>query len=307
MKRMISCAEAKQIDIVDYLASLGYQPQKIRTPDYWYLSPLREEKTPSFKVNKKLNIWYDHATGQGGDIIDFGTAFYKCSVSDFLEQLQSVPSLSFHPPSNTLLPAVEKKKVSGENDGKIKIISAKEITSDALKNYLAKRAISIEIANCFCKEVAFTLYNKNYIVLGFPNRSGGYELRSEHFKGSSSPKDVSFIDNKTENIAVFEGFFSFLSFQTINKNQEAPLTNCLVLNSLAFFEKSRPLMEQYQQIHLLLDNDSAGKTYMAKALQWSSKYIDRSDFYKHHKDLNSWLVENNRIKQSQHKGISRGL
>lgn len=38
------CAAARQIDLVDYLASLGHQPQKVRNQDYWYLSPLREEK-----------------------------------------------------------------------------------------------------------------------------------------------------------------------------------------------------------------------------------------------------------------------
>ena len=36
--------------MIDYLSKLGYQPAKIKNNDYWYLSPLREERTPSFKV-----------------------------------------------------------------------------------------------------------------------------------------------------------------------------------------------------------------------------------------------------------------
>ena len=64
--------EVKQLDIVDYLEKLGHRPQKIRNNDYWYLSPLREEKEPSFKVNRKLNVWYDHGLGKGGNIIDLG-------------------------------------------------------------------------------------------------------------------------------------------------------------------------------------------------------------------------------------------
>jgi len=44
----LRCSGAKQIDLVDYLASLGHQPKKVKNQDYWYLSPLREEKTPSF-------------------------------------------------------------------------------------------------------------------------------------------------------------------------------------------------------------------------------------------------------------------
>ncbi len=55
----MTCAEANQIDLANYLYSLGIQPQKIRNNDYWYQSPLRDEKTPSFKVNRTLNAWYD--------------------------------------------------------------------------------------------------------------------------------------------------------------------------------------------------------------------------------------------------------
>jgi DNA primase len=80
----LTCIGAKQIDLVDYLASLGHQPQKVNNQDYWYLSPLRDEKTASFKVNRKLNVWYDHATGKGGNVIDLGTEYFKCSVADLL-------------------------------------------------------------------------------------------------------------------------------------------------------------------------------------------------------------------------------
>lgn len=64
--------EAEQIDMFEYLEQLGYKSQKISNNDYWYSSPLREEKEPSFKVNRKLNVWFDHGLGKGGSIIDFG-------------------------------------------------------------------------------------------------------------------------------------------------------------------------------------------------------------------------------------------
>lgn len=87
-------AEAKRIDMVDYLASLGYQPQRIQGLDYWYLSPLRKENTASFKVNRKLNLFYDFGIGQGGSIVDFGMLFHHCTIPQVLEKLQSF--LSFH-------------------------------------------------------------------------------------------------------------------------------------------------------------------------------------------------------------------
>ena len=279
----ISCNEARQIDLVDYLAALGYQPQKVRGADHWYLSPFREEKTPSFKVNRSFNIWYDHGIGKGGNLVDFGVLYHQCTVKELLERLdrslraQDAAALHQKEPANT--------------KPKINILSVSGIASPELEQYLNFRKVPVELARQHCRQVEFELHGKKIVALGFPNRSGGYELRNANYKGSSSPKDISFIDNRTNQVAVFEGFFSYLSFLTINKNQEAPLSNCLILNSLAFLEKSRPLMEKYERIHLVLDNDAAGKSHARKVLGWGDQYIDRSDFYSHHKDLNEWLTD----------------
>lgn len=62
-KQRLSIDEARQTGMIDYLSKLGYEAAKIRNNDYWSLSPLRDEKIPSFKVNKKLNRWYDHGLG----------------------------------------------------------------------------------------------------------------------------------------------------------------------------------------------------------------------------------------------------
>jgi|SRR6185437_6449155 len=306
--KKVSCAQAKELDLVDYLASLGYEPAKIRNHDYWYQSPFRDEKTASFKVNRELKVWYDHGTGQGGDLVDFGTLYHKCTVGELLDRLSGYRpgvSLSLQQPfPSQPLGAGEKKD---SPDSKIVILDARPLMDRVLIEYLQKRGIPLDIAQRSCREVDFRLYSKQQTVIGFPNQSGGYELRSEHFKGSSAPKDISFIDNRTEQIAVFEGFFNYLSFQTINKNQQAPLTNCLVLNSLAFLERSRPLMERYSRIHLILDRDAAGKTHTAKALQWDrDRYIDRSDFYQGRKDLNEWLIHREHSREVTRK-IGRRL
>ncbi len=79
----------RQIDIVEYLEKIGYQPQKIRNNDYWYLSPLREEKEASFKVNRKLNLYYDHGTGRGGNFIDFALLYHQCRFKELLEEIKN--------------------------------------------------------------------------------------------------------------------------------------------------------------------------------------------------------------------------
>lgn len=260
-------------------------------------------------------MYYDHGTGMGGDLIDFGTRFYRCSVSDFLHRLagqQNRNTLSFHPPTQTprvgLQPADRDTFSAGEKkenrEGKILIIGDRPLAWKHLLEYLKKRCIPVEIAERYCREVDFLLYDKKHTVIGFKNNAGGNELRSEKFKGSSSPKDITFIDNRTDDVAVFEGFFSFLSFCTVNKNLTAQLSNCLVLNSLSFFEKSRPLMEKYKQVHLILDRDTAGRKHTRQALDWNiDKYIDSSDPYKNHKDLNEWLIHNkHNLRQSLRPG-----
>jgi DNA primase len=77
----ISIREVKEMDMIDYLFKLGFQPVKIKGVDYWYLSPLRNEKTASFKVNRKINRWYDHGLGKGGNLIDFAILYSDCTVA----------------------------------------------------------------------------------------------------------------------------------------------------------------------------------------------------------------------------------
>ncbi len=297
--KKLSCSKAKEIDLVDYLASLGHFPQRIKNDDHWYYSPFRSERTPSFKVNKALNLWYDFGEGQGGDLIDFGVKFFRCSINELLEKLGAVSRLgfSFHPQSS----AGEKKAPS---DSKTLITSIHPLASKSLLEYFQKRCIPVEIAGQFCKEVDFILYGKKHTAIGFQNSAGGYELRNENFKGSSSPKDVTFVDNNLSKLSVFEGFFSYLSFQTIRQNNYHPLTNFLVLNSLSFFQKSREKMERHEQIHLYLDRDSAGKNCTQQALMWDkTKYVDCSKRYEKRKDLNDWLInQEDRQKQSFRHG-----
>jgi hypothetical protein len=305
----ISCAEAKRIPLVEYLASLGHHPKKVKGPDYWYCSPFRKERTASFKVNERLNIWYDHGEGQGGDLIDFGTRYLQCTIPELLERLfqyRAVPFSPFQQPLTSDDPNAGEKE--GFPEGKIVVLDARPLVAQPLIDYLGRRKIPHDIASRSCREVDFTLHGRRQTVIGFPNRSGGYELRSDHFKGSSSPKDITFFDNRTPEIAVFEGFFDYLSFLTINKHLQLPLTNSLVLNSLAFLEKSRSLMEQYSRVHLLLDRDTAGKNFSRNAVEWDpERYIDRSDFYRGHKDLNEWLIHELSPRQTQALRMGRSL
>ena len=164
--------------------------------------------------------------------------------------------------------------------------------------YLDKRSITREIARQHCKEVDFCLNNRKHTAIGFENISGGYELRSENFKGSSSPKDITFIDNQAKSVVVFEGFFDYLSYKMMNQKSVNLQTNFMILNSLSFFKKSMQLMEKHERVDLYLDRDIGGIKCTREALQSDSiKYIDQSFLYEQKKDLNEWLNQEQQVKR----------
>ena len=294
---MISCEEIRKTDMVQYLSQLGFEPKKIVRADYWYFSPLRNENTPSFKINRSKNCWFDFGIGTGGNIIDFAILYHDCTVGEFLRMFQN--DSYFHQQAISV-PAKENKE-----EGRIKILYDKSISSLGLIRYLHKRNIALPLAEKYCSEIIFRTYDKTNIALGFKNDSGGYELRNEFFKGSNSPKDVTTFKNKSQKVAVFEGFFDFLSFISLLSKNEIKETSFCVLNSLSFFEKSRAFLEKHNAIHLYLDNDTCGINMTSYAKSLNQKYIDESHLYKNYKDLNDWTV--NIGKGSQKRSVRLGL
>ncbi len=126
-----SIVEVKQIDLIEYLEKLGYRPEKIRGNDHWYLSPFRQEKEPSFKVNRKLNLWYDHGSGHGGSIIDLGMFFNNCNIKEAIEKIKNI--FSFHQPKQTVQqPQTNTQNQQEAFDPKIKVIAAKPLTNPIL-------------------------------------------------------------------------------------------------------------------------------------------------------------------------------
>lgn len=291
----LNISQAKSINLVHYLSELGHQPVKVRGNDYWYLSPLRNEHTASFKVNNKRNVWYDHGIGKGGDIITFGTLYFNCSISDLLQKLSNNTLDSFFQPqkANVLKDILDysKRENKADSAGKIIITQVRnDIMNASLIRYLKQRQISLAIAQSYCREVDFQLYGKQRTAVGFQNNSEGFELRSASFKGSSSPKDVKLFTNNGAKLTVFEGFFDFLSYiQSLPKTADEKV-DFLVLNSLAFFEKSKAVMDKYPLVDLFLDNDKSGQDCVLKAKEWNSEqYQDQSHLYRPYKDLNEQL------------------
>lgn len=287
----LTCEQARKFDLVDYLTSLGHLPKKVTGKNYWYLSPFRDEKTASFKVDRKLNVWADFGDAvppgkkvSGGNFVDFAVRYHGCTVSEFLISMQSRQSL----PGFT---KTERKSLTPEELEKDKVIVIKDIqlSHPALLSYLANRRISYQLATEYCREVHFRLHDRPYFAIGFKNNAGGFELRNSQFKGSSSPKSLTHIhgDQQAVGIAVFEGFFSYLSYLSLVPPTDREDRDALVLNSLSFFESARPVLEKYKTVDLYLDNNVQGKrvTEYARSLD-KRLYKDKSQVYRNYDDFN---------------------
>jgi hypothetical protein len=280
--KRLTCQQVKQWDMVDYLNGLNIHPVRIRNNDYWYFSPVRIEKTPSFKINRRLNKWYDHGSGMGGNILDFLLLFWQCTVSELLVMLGGIP----------VAPALVKTNAGrAPEPGRITILKRDKITSYPLIQYLRKRRIDVSIANKYCEEIHYRTGGKNYFAIGIKNQSGGYELRSLYFKGSSAPKDITVIENGHYDVAIFEGFFDFLAFRTCRKRYNSEEIDYIILNSLSLFEKARPFIEQHRQYALYLNRDDAGQNCRAYAMALSRRYVDASWVYTGFKDYNEWWIK----------------
>ncbi|SIR08578.1 toprim domain-containing protein [Pontibacter lucknowensis] len=284
-----------ELPITDFLASQGIQPSYKRGVDWWYVSPIRApERTPSFKVNTRLNRWYDHGPGEGGKLFDLALRLHPgATVREVIELLSgsSLPSPENVTPRLPQQPAHAQKPASlpAASPG-LRILATTPLEAgNPLTTYLAQRGIPLATASPYCQAVHFSVGGREYQAVGFQNRSGGYELRNAWFKGSSSPKDVTFIDRGCGKLCVLEGFIDFLSLLQL-RPRLVRQASFLVLNSLSQLGKCQEVLGRHRQALLFLDQDTAGRKVTARIQHTHVNTRDYSAFYRDHQDLNSYLV-----------------
>ena len=280
----MTIAQARDISIVDILQNLGYEHTSTNGKESWYLSPFRSENSASFKLNLKLNRWYDHGEQIGGNVVDLIVKLKKCTVSEALKYLQSCDTFSFQ--KQTAL-AYERKKEGNCNN----VLIVKRIEHSALKQYLVSRGIINSYALMQIEEVHYEIDQKNYFAIGFKNKSDGWELRSKYAKICLGKKDITLIDNECTVVKIFEGFFDYLSFLQISDEKNINESDYLILNSAALVVKNISILEKYKVIELYLDNDSTGDKYTKLITERLPAAKDERFKYSECKDLNEYLCK----------------
>ena len=277
--------EIKSIPLATFLSQLGHEPTMRKGTRLWYLSPLRQERTPSFKVETALNCWYDFGIGKGGNIFDLATELYQSTDLRYL--MSCITDRCAVPSAQTVAStSFQRHSAPGFQD-----ISVVPLRSHALVAYLQERGIPVQIAVANCQQIHYSCRSKRYYAVAFENQSNGYEIRNRYFKGCIAPKDISIRrvrDGPSTECAVFEGFIDYLSALTLGIINGA---DAIILNSVCNVNKAVPVLKGYDTINCYLDNDKAGETAFAElAAIYGSTVIDRSTLYSGFNDLNEYLT-----------------
>ena len=235
--------------------------------DMWF-SPLREESEASFHIDRSKNLWYDHGTGEGGSIIKLIMMVKHCSCREAENFVKALDPLAVVSQENYRRPVQ-----NAATGSKCEIKKVREIRSDYLTNYLAARKIPLELARKYLKEII--VYNSqkglNFTLVGIPNNAGAWAMSAPTGYKSTNKADVTTINNEGEmsttpsakSVAVFEGFWDFLSWQVMQGS------------TMGF-----------------LDNDEAGqKCQTALERAFPGRVTDMSDLYGKYKDLNEMLQD----------------
>lgn len=272
----------EQYTCLDYLG----KPAKKVVNGYLYHAPWRPDIHPSLSVTPDGKGWHDLATGAHGNLIEL--VMTDLNTRDLKRVCEHFDSFSFSSPR---VFDSEKEKVTDE--GGFASFEVVPLRSRGLYAYLAKRRINITIAKQFLQEAHYSFGQRTdgrYLyALAYGNDKGGYELRSDRFKGGTSPKGIStHLGLENAPVVVFEGFFDMLSFATLCGGVRH---NYIVMNSIVNKEAALEVLKSFRnQVYLALDNDDGGEC----ATRWLMEYLPSANDIRHKfapaKDVNEFLV-----------------
>jgi hypothetical protein len=293
-----SLSRLREVSLDLFLQLEGFEPvaRKKNDTDWWYLSPLREERTASFHIDRLNNVWFDFGLGVGGNPVDFFLRYYTAGIPEILEMINR--NYSTH-----TLHTVEPDRFPdpGRREHRLTVNSVRPLYSYPLKNYLHERSIPIAVADAFCKEISYEVGGRSYYGIGFQNDAGGWEVRNKNFKQSSAPKDITCLGSGGASCHVFEGFMDMLSWRALNPYIDPRSVDTVVLNGAGLFDRALPFMQAHERVHLWLDRDVTGLAYRDYALNMGAKFLDESGLYERFKDLNEWLQRKGEVPRVRQK------
>lgn len=279
----------EQVALAGLLARLGYQPASPHGRELVYRSMLREDDTkPSFSVNDALGVWYDHGTGKGGNVIDFGLAYWPgLTFREVLSKIWEVAQQAI-PASLSFQPAVAGRRRKALKLPHYQVENIKPLGGTRLiTHYLEVRGVR-KVAEGRLQEIYYYVDDekgerKYFFAAGHQNELGGWEVRNKYFKGCLGKKAMTLIAGEERRLAVFEGYFDYLSWLYEHPGAKESI---LILNSLSLLEAAIKVATRYPIIDCFFDHDKPGRSANKRFLAGLPYATDRSAIYEGHHDYN---------------------
>ncbi|MVN23009.1 CHC2 zinc finger domain-containing protein [Mucilaginibacter arboris] len=286
----------EEIPILDYFfqleskGALRYEGKKGKEHFFGF----DNQKTGSISIRETTNLWYDHAIGDGGDIIK---AVQKFENKSFVEAVQR---LSIN--SDIVIDAYKSfLKKNGETNLEIEIIEVKnKVQHPALITYLKSRGLDIADIIDTAKEVHWSNGKDVFFAIGFNNLNGGYAVRSKVYKGNLKAGGICAytIGGKPESIKLFEGSMDFASYRHIKPEESFYV---VILNGTGNLTEKLckkidvKSISENLPVHLYFDcgrEGVGGKHATKRGLQLIKGAEDKSAFYaeKGLNDVNDFLL-----------------
>lgn len=248
-----------KFDVTQYLHCKGIECFR-SAKGVCFKSPFRADSNPSAIIFANTKLFHDIGTGDRMNLINFIMKLEGCTFDKAMQIVSDNAAAAT--PTTATVPTEEQAATAAK-------FEYRPLQNANLINYAQRRGISEKTAKKYLSEC---WKNGKYYYLAFRNDNGGYALRNDTKSNFAKINDgkggVTTINNQSDRVVIFEGFFDFLSwveYMTANGKQ-AQHFNTIVLNSCTNVAYILHTLETYAHIYLLLDNDKKGNDTAAKIL-----------------------------------------
>lgn len=292
---------SKSSSLVDYFFSLadrGIIKYEGRKGNDYIFNDLNQKSGSIFVSEDKGWNYWGKGSGKILNAVKFFEGVGHKEALDFLVDRNGFNNYDF---KNEAIYAYKKEK--GTKSSPSKILSKGDVSNPYILNYFLTRGISADIINANVQEVKYERNGKTYTSGGIENIAGGFNVRTQNFKGVvGDNNDISVIEGSRD-VLIFEGLVSYLSYLQLNNIVRAQET-VIIMNSVANTKSLFSLLETrgIDRVAACVDADSAGDAFM-KSLKENFK--GRIDDLRGEYNLTEEVDLNDRLIIDQIKNVSR--
>lgn len=262
------------VSITGLLSRLGFEPTKNFGNETFYHNVFdnANRRTKNLlRVNVELDAWFDKDLGTGGNIVDFGLAYWRSL--DQLEVKEKIIGLfnMMVPKSNTTSPSGRKRhsvKIPHYHVQEIRPIGG----NPRICSYLNSVGL-LDIPNEMLKEVYYYVIDqkgtrKDFFSAGWQNENGGWEVRSWYYSGCIGRRGMTFVPGEENSVLVFEELSHYLSVKGKDKILGQ---NILILNSPEFFNAAVHRASKFDEVSTFLGTDQLNSDFKVRLANIGNK------------------------------------